>query len=271
MLIYIPTMGRVGKQYTLKKIPGEWLKRTILVCPPEELKAHGNKERVWTWGCTAKGIANTRQCILDHALAHRQQKVLMLDDDLRFYVKGPKRDAKSETPFGLYECNEKHMDKLLHEVDDMLTDYAHCGIDGREGCQNRKPDEENTRLVRGLGYRADIMKSAGVRFDTMQVMEDFDVALKLLQRGYPSKAIQHYVQNQALQSSAPGGCSSYRTSKVQAASAKELVKRHAPFAKLVVKASKWRGMGEERTDVTVYWKEAYKFGEFMYGRLHPLL
>jgi hypothetical protein len=105
-----------------------------------------------------------------------------------------------------------------------------------------------------------VLKKEGVRFDRLPVMEDFDVALQLLRKGYPSLTLNNWVQDQST-SNAPGGCSTYRSLEVQAKGAKGLARLHPNVVKLVEKTTKGAWGGGTRTDVQVAWKKAYEEGK----------
>lgn len=270
MLIFIPTRGRVGHQYTAKFIPPEWKSQVALVAPSEEAVALKKETGLGVIKYDKIGLSPKRQFILEYAHKNGINKILQLDDDLKFYVKGKKRDKKSQTPFSLYEADELDMDDLFCRVANALTDYAHVGIDTREGCQNHSDGAECIRITRALGYRVDLLMDLKLRFDHVDCMQDFDMGLQLLKLGYPSYVLPKYVQNQARASGATGGCSIYRTSARKAAAAKLLARRHAPFVKLVEKKG-WRGLGETMLDVQIQWKKAFQAGCDEHGNQHPLL
>jgi hypothetical protein len=93
------------------------------------------------------------------------------------------------------------------------------------------------------------------------VMEDFDLTLQLLRKGYPNRVSYQYVWNQR-GSGAEGGCSSYRTAEMQTNAALKLKELHPDFVSLVTKTAGtvWKDM-EERSDVTVQWQKAYEEGK----------
>ena len=177
----------------------------------------------------------------------------MLDDDLVFATR------REDEPTKFRDSTVGEVTALFNDVESRLGRYASVGLATREG-GNR--DIENyaydTRLLRFLAYRTDILKKHSIRFDQIGVMEDFYVSLSLLTNGYGNCKINHMVQNQN-GSGLIGGCSQYRDWKVQADAAHTL---HAKFPKFVRVAKKrtkdnWcADANGERTDVTVYWKKA---------------
>jgi hypothetical protein len=259
MRIYIPTRGRVNDQVTLHSLRNckRLLKDVVLVVD----HAEGDNQIINGYQCAqvlacpknANSIGKVRQFIVDqHDVKKYGPHVLMLDDDLRFFVR--RQDDKTKflpiTDVGLETC--------IMTVDKMLKQYAHVGILAREG-GNRitDPIKECTRLLRALAYDVNVLRKKQVRFDRIIIMEDFDVALQLLRLGYRNAALCSYVQDQG-GSQAAGGCSLYRTLERQAEGARGLAKLHAPFVKLVQKTTKTAWGGGTRTDVIVQWKQAYE-------------
>lgn len=93
-------------------------------------------------------------------------------------------------------------------------------------------------------------------------MEDFDLTLALLRHGYPNRVSFCYSQGQRSGSQSPRGCSSYRDKVFMETSAEELVKHHPKFVRAVKRKTKSAWWGDERTDVVVSWKKAYKEGRY---------
>lgn len=251
MQIFIPSRGRASLHRTFFNLPRSWQISTILVVPWGEAKTYveagvpvGNIVAI-----KVKGIGPTRRWIIDAAVS----KVLMLDDDLDFFV----RRADDRTK--LLKASPRDVDNMLKAASAALDKYVHIGIATREGAnRNVAPIIENVRLLRALGYRADVLREHKVRFDRIPVMEDFDVALQLLRLGYPSACVNTWAQDQP-GSNTEGGCSLYRTSAVQAQGAEGLKALHPDFVTVVekppLKSGGWDGL--PRKDVRIAWKKAY--------------
>lgn len=253
MQIYVPTRSRAGTQITLANLPtldnvtivvnydqvDEYYRKVssvnMLVCPPD-----------------VDTIGKVRQFICtQHDVGKYGPKLLMLDDDLKFFAR------RTDDPTKFRPINgTKEVDLMIKTIDKLLDGYAHAGILAREG-GNRVLEkyEHSTRLLRALAYRVDVMRKHDVRFDRLIVMEDFDVALQLLELGYPNVRVQEYVQDQT-RSNAPGGCSTYRTLARQEEGALGLARLHPPFVTVVHKQTKTAWNGQERTDVMIAWKKA---------------
>ena len=265
MRIYIPSRGRETEQTTLSQLPGMYLSRTTLVVNNDEAEKYVSEPTLLTYYKNGvrlvvcppeiQSIGGVRQHIVNHHHAHHEEKdgpkILMLDDDLRFFIRRKDQPAKFMRiePQELLEC--------LIDVEKQLDVDAHASILAREG-GNRflKPYEHNTRMLRALAYRTDILKKHNISFDRLIVMEDFDVALQLLRLGYRGTAICGYVQDQT-KSNAPGGCSIYRTLEKQAEGAMGLKEKHGPFVCVVRKTTKTAWNGATRTDAEIQWKKAF--------------
>jgi hypothetical protein len=265
MQISIPTMGRVGlsQQITLREFMDYSQYRPWLVCPYNEVAAH---KKYWprVIGCPAKGIGPTRQWILDNTNA---RICVMVDDDMYFSYRPDPENVKLE------RCT--NLNPMIRLIAQSVADgYYHGGVSARQG--NNHMDFSTPRrgtLDRGAVF-VDCIRSynfhffdvpairkLGMRFNPEQhVMEDFRFILDMLTKGYPNRVIYSYCWNQR-GSGTVGGCSSYRTAELQAASARKLGEAYPKFVKVVTKAAKtaanWKGM-KERVDVNVQWLKAYE-------------
>lgn len=252
MKIYIPTFGRVGEQVTLGNLPRKLQEQATLVIDSREA---GMYHGYATWVCpkNINTIGKVRQYIVErHNVERDGAAIVMLDDDLGFCTR------RTDDPSKFVSATPKDIMAMFKELEKQLKKYAHAGVVAREG-GNRfifGDYEPNTRLLRMLGYNVAMLRKAQVKFDRLIVMEDFDVALQLLRKGYKSIALTAWCQGQG-SSNAPGGCSTYRTMEKQREGALGLAKLHAPFVRVVTKKTKGAWNGQERTDVTVYWKKAY--------------
>lgn len=255
MQIYIPSINRVDEQPTLLQIPPEF--PVTLVVPERQVKSYrekwGNAGNVTVLGHpeSMNNIGKVRHFILEHAYPN---DVLMLDDDLVFF----KRRLDERDKF--CDCDINDVDTMLSDCRNMLSVYAHIAIATREGGNRYTEDyNENTRGLRALGYKTTILRDQGIDFGRLPVMEDFDVTLQLLRKGYANRILNWMVHNQAHGSGASGGCSTYRDLKMQEEAAHALKKLHPEFVTVVEKTTKtaWGG-NVTRTDVRIQWKKAYE-------------
>ena len=247
MEIFIPTLARPDRQETWKNLPDNLREQTRLLVDASELAAYRR------YPCVAlpsdcRGIGKVRQWVIENA----KDKVVMLDDDLRFALRRHDDPTKFES-----DLSGDEVDMIFDAIDQCLDNYAHVSVATREG-GNRCTDNWifNTRLLRVLAYRTSILRREGIGFTRLPVMEDFDVTLQLLRRGYANISVNWAVQDQ-LGSNLAGGCSTYRSLQIQKAAAEGLAALHPDFVTVVTKQTKTAWQGQERTDVRIQWKKAY--------------
>lgn len=248
MQIFIPTYGRSAKQATYKALVAAGL-NPMLVVQQRERHLY-QTQYVHELPDHIRTIAPTRQYILDHLA---DGPFVMVDDDLVFF----KRRDDDRTK--LRDITDAELFDAFHHMQLCIeAGTAHVGFAAREGA-NRNTDKLvwNTRIMRVLGYDASVLKEQKIRFDDMEVMEDFHVALQLLEAGYENAILNEYAHNQA-GSGAEGGCSHFRTPELHAKNAELLHKLHPKYVKVVEKTTKGAWGGGTRKDVNVQWKKAYK-------------
>lgn len=259
MRIFIPTLNRgPERQYTLRELGPKLIKKynATLVCPPSEVKLlQGNPNILGAQvrGCSAKGIASTRQSILE---CSDDPHVLMLDDDLSSWSW---REEFEDGRLTYKKATEAQRAAGLAEVAKLIKRYGHGSIGHRLFANARSALDFNTRQLRALAYDRDLLKREKVKF-RVPVMEDFDVQLQLLKRGHECFQYNQLVQEQRGSNEA-GGCSTYRTEEVQRKAAEQLAKLHPDCVTVVVKEQKGNGsMWGTRTDVKVNWRRAIRAG-----------
>jgi len=253
MIIAIPSINRVSEQPTIEVLPAA---RFInLVVPEHQRAAYMGKygdynTKVIGHPDDLTNIGEVRHWILEQ---FRGEKVLMMDDDLVFFKR------RSDEPDKFTNAYSADLDAMLRDCDYALDTHCHIAVATREG-GNRNTDDFiiNSRGLRVLGYDTEKVLNAGVRFNRIPVMEDFDITLQLMRKGYPNCIVNRFVHNQAHGSGASGGCSTYRTLELQAKAAHALQALHPEFVTVVKKKTKTAWGGVERTDVRIQWKKAYE-------------
>ena len=136
MKIYIPTLGRVDNQITIKSIPDELLEKTYLVCSEEEApllkKIHDNLI-ICPSQNKKEGIGKVRQYIIDKS---EEPNLLFLDDDLIFL----KRENNSKK---LKTIENTEFIKLYNWFIQKLNEgYPMVGLSARQGNHLSYPDKE---------------------------------------------------------------------------------------------------------------------------------
>ena len=248
MNIIIPSSGRSHKQTTLNALPTSLTSRVHVVVPEWEYTQYASTMRcpVQVCPCPVKGIGATRQWIIENY----GPKVAMLDDDLVFATR------RKDEPSKFADATDTEIETLFEDIESSLDVYAHAGVSTREGGNRVHADYLWTgRMLRILAYRTDILLRENVTFTRLPVMEDFDVTLSLLRRGYDNLIHNYMVHNQN-GSDLSGGCSQYRTRDVQAEAAYALKRHHPQFVSVVEKETKQAWGGGVRTDVRIQWKQA---------------
>jgi hypothetical protein len=246
MKIYIPTKGRGPElQHTYRALYAADVQYeyTLLVETDEE-RLVMNKAGLRCEASGASGIMGARQWVMDNG----PWKVLMLDDDLSSWA--------SLSEGGKYLKDERSPVRAIAVIDDLLTTNVHAAIGHRQFANGKPLVEYNSRMLRALGYRTDMVKSHGIRYE-LPLMEDFEMTLKLLTIGYKNAIYYGVVQDQA-KSGAPGGCSELRTLELHNACAERLAEMFPKYVK-VREVPGW-DLGV-RKDVSVQWKRAYRDGQ----------
>jgi hypothetical protein len=259
-MIFIPTLNRVNQQYTYEWFSKAYIaKRNItIVCPKSESMAHLKLGRQ-VLECDYKGIGPTRQYIMDYASENGILKVIMCDDDhIHWY------NRIADDSYHLRNATKPEAEAIFERIFDKLDEYALVGVSARSGNNRFFPATELEAIRQNNihGIRVDVYKTEGLRFDRVPLMEDFDVILSLLERGYPNLLLTDVAWGQ-LASNAAGGCSTYRNNELQTKAAHALAELHPGLVRIhTKKAVSWGGGMNERDDVIIYWKKALE----SYGR-----
>lgn len=266
MHIFIPSLGRSDPNFIhagpLPQVPDELIHMVSYVVPTNEVAEYhetlaqmGLTHRgVSVVGCKEIGISGTRRWIgevtRDLSASHH---FMMMDDDVRFV----KRASHAATNLVDFDASGQDFVEMYNAVDEALNTYAHVGVSPRQGNNRHGLVEsvENTRTLRVLAYDANVF--CRMEHGRVPVMEDFDVNLQLLRKGYPNLNFVKWSQDQKM-TNAEGGCSTYRDHEKQDKAARKLSELHPGFVKVREKKNKTDkdGFGT-RTDVTIYWKKAY--------------
>ena len=254
MLIAIPSRARANQRnHTFDNLPLALQAQAVFFVPKAEAPAYRERFGIAAVeGVKVDGIGLTRQHILNYTCSRiTDGKVVMLDDDLSFF------NRRADDATKLEKATASSVFNLFANIEYALETHAHVGVSAREGA-NRCTDEHlyNTRMLRVLAYDARVLKLEKIRYDRLPVMEDFDVTLQLLRKGYSNVVLNYWAQDQGT-SNAPGGCSTYRTMDVQASGAHGLRDLHPDFVTVVQKETKEAWGGGTRTDVRIAWKKAY--------------
>ena len=242
------TYGRPDKQITWDSLPKEIRLRACLVVQDREAGKYPGLPTL-VLPPTIKNLPDTRQWLRDNT----GPKVVQLDDDLVFATR------RADVPTKFRPAMNIEIIKMFDAIEYALDSYAHVGVSHREGAnRNTEPYIQVGRMMRILGYRTDVLRKENIVHNRIPDMEDFDVTLQLLRKGYPNLILNNWVHNQG-GSNTEGGCSDYRTMETHARDCHILAEKlHPGFVKAVEKTTKTSWGGTTRTDVRMSWKKAYE-------------
>jgi hypothetical protein len=272
MLVIVPTYRRHsnGEAQTFEHVPKEF--PLHLVVREEEAESYNNMlvrlgrsndVIVKIPEGEVNGIADTRNWTLDWAWLGDERKIVMLDDDLHFIVRGKVPADDPGWDYKLRPCDDSDWLGLMSWFEDTLDTYAHAAVSMREG-NNRTPgigaEVEATRGIRMVGYSVPKLKALGIKFRReVEGREDVDMTLQLLRQGLPNLVTYHWAQGQR-SADAPGGLEGTRDAKQLDDTAELLCQLHPGLVRKRMKTNKSGAMAGERTEFTAYWKRALAEG-----------
>lgn len=248
--LVIPTYRRVHEQATFLGLPEDWRKLVIFVTDQQDYKGLYAKYGQTTGAQFVvhppeiTSIAQKRAWILQNTLYER---IVMLDDDLRFAMRPEPSDTK------LVPAKPEDVGKALHLLSSMLCMVVHAGFSARQG-NNHLPAGwvANTRMMYVLGYRPEEVRKH-CELGRIEHREDMDYTLQLLRAGCPNMVLADICVDQRY--NAPGGASaSGRTVQQSNADADRLALLHPGLVRVVQKD--YAG-SVPRREVVVSWKKAY--------------
>lgn len=255
MKIIIPTRGRVGRQTTYSNLPTELRKRTVIVCPAKEVASHsGNHPQVGEVLAQPDAnmtIAQKRKWILENI---QVQKIVMLDDDLRFCVR------RSDDPKKFLTATEGQVLAAFADLESQLSSKVpHAGFAARGGsigdAAQRGGWQRAKRMMYVLGYHVPtVLKN--VELGRIETREDMDLCLQLLVRGLSNVVNYSFLVDQKFGN--VGGCTDERTIERSNADAEKLAEF---FPGLVRVTRKEYERSVPRLEVVVQWEKALRQGE----------
>jgi len=215
MKIFIPTIGREGKQITINSIKGsKWEDRTYLVCPKNE--RHNWKNIIYQPD-EIKGIAQVRQWIIESS---DDSFVCMCDDDIYFYGKNISGGLKGKKLDKLFDQFEKWLSEGKVFVG--VTDHLYCNM--KEDIYHFGPPTQCYAMNR------DYLKEHNIRYDAVELCEDYHVPLSVLESGRKCWFTSEFNINQ-YKVNGDGGCSNYRDIERVTKACEEFRNLHPKFVK----------------------------------------
>lgn len=269
--IYVPSTGRhdYPRQLkgTYKYLDPEFARKNVTyVVYESELAAysvtHPNVSIAVVRDDQPKGIAHKRYLIGQLAEKDGYDSFIMLDDDLKFYIRDESFAGK------LAPATQQDTIDCLALVSEMLQSYVLAGVAQRFNfpyvrVTDRPPfglAYKNSRLNRAFGFQTKFFNEE-LLHNRIVMMSDFDYMLQTMGLGKESIQTFEYAQDQG-SSQAPGGCSTYRTLELQAESARKLAEIHPRWVTVVNKEVKAGGDYGTRVDVRINWTAFRSFMGF---------
>ena len=197
-------------------------------------------------------IAQKRKWIIEefHRLGH--EKIIMLDDDLRFSTR------ISEGDWHLKEIRGDELAAEFFRLEEKLgPDCPHVGFGPRQG--NNTLEEvgwkQGTKMCYSLGYYLPVVVKE-CELGRIETREDMDITLQLLRKGYPN-AVWMTTVNDQRKYDAPGGATDERTVESSNADARRLAELHPGYVSFTERKYK---ASLPRVEVICQWKKALEDG-----------
>jgi hypothetical protein len=255
MAIIIPTRGRTNQQLTLQSLPRELRKRTTLVCPKKEavrLSCLYEDIEIVVQPDSDWKIARKREWIMQAWLEAGYDKIIMLDDDLRFATR-----ISADHP-RLREIADDELISEFNRIEDKLGPaFPHVGFGQRQGNHLLQGGWKSPgKMCYALAYYLPIVTKE-CQFDLVESREDMCVSLQLLLKGYPNAIWTETVVDQRGYG-LPGGTSDERTVEISNNEARRLAELFPGYVSVVPHAYK---VSVPRLEVVVQWRKALEDGQ----------
>jgi hypothetical protein len=281
LFLYVPTYRRTQRPLTLLAIPRKWQERTVIVCPPDEVEFYSKTKPFYymkTIGLStkrAKNIAQKRKWIFEHT---PYSKIMMLDDDLKFFVRkrppaafGGFEKRPSAMDWGAYSAVYPDSAKLIPaeglnlsdvfmNIQSMLDTYAHGGISQRFMNQNFGQEWRHTcKATHAIAFRPKIVRDH-CELGRVSMFEDLDYTLQLMKAGFDNAVLNWAATNDPYGFNAPGGESEDRKVEDIDRGADRMAQLHPGIVSVVERTdAKADVQGHKR--IIVQWAKALRTGQ----------
>jgi len=258
IIIVINSSNRVDKVRTHLLFPQYNVIDWVIAVPQSQIELYSDKfdSILIIPDSVAPYLPSQRQWVMEH-MVDKYEFVWFMDDDLKFSFREP-----NSTKLTLATSTE--VAGMFSAMKEAIIDYPLVGISTRLGNNFvEKSFDTICRVTRCYALSTKVFKELDIKFNPIEpfVAEDFHMTLCLLNAGHKNIVLYNYAQED-IGSNAAGGCSVYRTAKVQEDTMKWMAKNH-PEVTLKVKTNKtgWNlpgSVNNERLDCIIQWKKAYK-------------
>lgn len=261
--IIIPTRGRTNTQLTISFFTKELREITTIVAPQKDI----NKLSLMYFNHRPEyvvqpdpdwNIAQKRAWIFQWANEQGYDKILVLDDDLRFATR------IAEGDWHLREIQGEELTQEFMRIRDKLSEeFPHVGLGQRQGNQTLTEVGWKVpgKMCYALGYHVPtIIKEC--EFNRVTLREDMELSLQLLLKGYPNAVWTQTVTDQreyggGKKFDKTGGCGLERTIEKSNAEAEKLA---ALFPGYVTVVKRDYEASIPRLEVVVQWQRALQDG-----------
>lgn len=247
MKIYIPTRGRPARQPTYETLLEAGYAPTLVLSRDDStaLAYKNTYGRANVLVVRASNLCEKRQAILNNVAMYRDQKFVMMDDDLTFFSRqGPAGTFKKSGTADI-QC-------VLSDMEFALKRWAHVGISDKFMCQTKpRGSVTHGRYNQVMAYNPRLFPKPWPKF-RMITNQEHDFHLQLATRGRGPLILTDYSKDAKYY--ADGGCSSYRTPTLERKVFRQMAKTWPDFVTLV-KMDKRPGLR-----MTVKWKKAVEAG-----------
>jgi len=259
--IVINSSHRADKVITPTLFPEDVIEWVIAV-PEDQIEEYAKywpNKLVPIPSTVAPYLSSQRQWVMENYW-DAYKYVWFMDDDLKFFhraVEGKTNLTRS--------TSIDHICSMFLDVREQLSTTAIVSISERFGNNFVTTPHKDIGKIRAC-YAVDthVFKEVGAVFNPIEPFQaqDYHIVLCFLNAGYINRALFTYAFDE--KSSAPGGCSVYRTAKTVEDTSKWMAANHPEVTvKIKYSKTKW-GMTEvgdgtrARVDIMVQWKKAYR-------------
>ena len=262
MKIYIPTFRRVDNQITFNTLPDK-IKQNVIMVVQEQEREQYKYDCEYLIVDNNIGIAKTRELIYHHAGTNYFG---VLDDDITFYLRNSKyfKNEKSNMEMSKRVMTYEDWNNWFLEINNQFnkSDIMHIGHRDTSIPPMNIRYLENKLFIGAHWIDGNKLTKFidDVDWNYVQVGEDSMLTLECCMRGYRCLTSCEVVMERWKTAFDKGGCSEFRTAKLNEEEHIKLVKKY-PFVYLTNKYYDIKNMGRMRkfsTDV----KGAYKSSEF---------
>jgi hypothetical protein len=154
-------------------------------------------------------IAETRESIIEYCAINNYERVLMIDDDIRFFAR--------VLNFQALPLETSYNKKMMEHLGSICSEkYPLVSLKERFMIQQSKYGfEKNAKIIRlyMIHVPTFIKNNISFLYKDIKVFEDKLIQVLLNKKGFRTISTTYYAQNTRDSSNNNGGCSSYRTNK----------------------------------------------------------